>query len=184
MQDSFTSNKPYLFRAIYEWLLDNNGTPYILVDASLPNVDVPLEHIQNGQIVLNASPGAIRDWLADNHAISFSARFSGKSRQIYVPMNAILAIYAQENGLGMAFPKVEEESEDSELVSEEGNTQLVESVEIDEETLSKEDESISNDNTLNGKSAGFSPEVVESESLQQKPSGERNRNSSHLKVVK
>ena len=115
-QESFSSNKPYLFRAIYEWLLDNDATPYILVDAGSPDVQVPAEHIQNGQIVLNASPSAIRNWAVDNEALSFDARFSGKSRQIYVPMNSILAIYAQENGLGMAFPSIDENS--AELDSE------------------------------------------------------------------
>ena len=109
-EENFTSNKPYLFRAIYEWLLDNNATPYLLVDTTKPNVDVPQEHIQNDQIVLNASPSAVRNWHVDNEAISFSARFAGVSRQIYVPMVALMAIYSQENGLGMAFP-VQEESE-------------------------------------------------------------------------
>lgn len=116
-EENFTSNKPYLFRAIYEWLLDNNATPYLLVDTTKPYVDVPQEHIQNDQIVLNASPSAVRNWHVDNDAISFSARFAGVSRQIYVPMIALMAIYSQENGLGMAFP-VQDESELEESVSE------------------------------------------------------------------
>ena len=100
----FTSNKPYLFRALYEWILDNDATPYLLVDATQINVQVPREHVKNGQIVLNASPSAIQGWLVDNSAISFSARFSGKAQYIYIPMKSLLAVYAQENGLGMAFP--------------------------------------------------------------------------------
>lgn len=102
--NQFSSNKPYLFRAILEWLLDNDSTPYILVDASHPDVKVPNEHVKDQQIVLNISPAAIQHWHVDNFSLSFSARFSGRVRQIYVPMDALMAIYAQENGLGMAFP--------------------------------------------------------------------------------
>lgn len=101
---SYTSNKPYMFRAILDWLLDNDATPYILVDTTKSYVEVPEEHIKDGQIVLNITPSAIQNWHADEKAISFNARFSGSARQIYVPMNALMAIYAQENGQGMAFP--------------------------------------------------------------------------------
>ncbi len=107
---AFSSNKPYLFRGIYQWILDNEGTPYLLVDAMQANVQVPQEHVKDGQIILNVSPNAIQGWFSDNEAISFSARFSGKAQQIYIPMNALLAIYAQENSLGMAFPEVVEEA--------------------------------------------------------------------------
>lgn len=103
INSQFSSNKPYLFRALYQWILDNDGTPYLLVDATQLNVQVPREHVKNGQIVLNASPGAIQAWFVDNTAISFSARFSGKAQNIYIPMRSLLAVYAQENGLGMAF---------------------------------------------------------------------------------
>ncbi|MGX5174707.1 ClpXP protease specificity-enhancing factor [Aliikangiella sp. IMCC44653] len=103
----FTSNKPYLFRGILDWILDNEATPYILVDATKVGVDVPQEHIKDGQIVLNVNPSAVQNWLVDNQAISFNARFSGASRSIYVPMYALLAVYAQENGQGMAFPEEE-----------------------------------------------------------------------------
>lgn len=105
----FTSNKPYLFRAILDWLLDNDATPYILVDATKKHVEVPLEHVKDGQIVLNINPSAVQNWQVDNYSIMFSARFSGVARQIYVPMNALMAVYAQENGLGMAFPAQEED---------------------------------------------------------------------------
>lgn len=107
----FSSNKPYLFRAILDWLLDNEATPYILVDATKKHVEVPQEHVKDGQIVLNINPSAVQNWQVDNYAIMFSARFSGVARQIYVPMNALMAVYAQENGLGMAFPAQEEEEE-------------------------------------------------------------------------
>lgn len=109
----FSSNKPYLFRAIFEWLLDNEAVPYILVDTTKPFVNVPQEHIKDGQIVLNISPSAVQNWHVDNEVISFSARFGGVARQIYVPMNALMAIYDQENGLGMAFPAQEHEDDTS-----------------------------------------------------------------------
>jgi len=105
IDSQFSSNKPYLLRALYEWILDNDATPYLLVDASKNDVQVPIQHVKDGQIVLNASPGAIQGWFVDNTAISFSARFSGKAQSIYIPMKSLLAIYAQENGLGMAFPE-------------------------------------------------------------------------------
>ncbi len=107
----YTSNKPYLFRAILDWLLDNDATPHILVDAKVVGVEVPQEHIKDGQIVLNINPSAVQNWLADNDAISFNARFAGQPRSIYVPMAALLAVYAQENGQGMAFPPAEDELE-------------------------------------------------------------------------
>lgn len=116
---SFSSNKPYLFRGIYDWILDNDGTPYLLVDANHELAQVPNEHVKDGQIILNASPDAIQNWFSDNEAVSFSARFSGKSQQIYIPMDALLAIYAQENSLGMAFPEsIEKEATEKENISE------------------------------------------------------------------
>lgn len=112
----FTSNKPYLFRAVYQWILDNDATPYLLVDATQDKVQVPWEHVKDGQIVLNTIPSAIQNWYEDNDVISFSARFSGKAQTIYIPMNALLAVYAQENGMGMAFP---DEMASEEVLSEE-----------------------------------------------------------------
>jgi len=106
---NFTSNKPYLFRAILDWLLDNDAVPYILVDANIAFVEVPREFIKDGQIVLNVNPSAIQNWHVAQEGISFSARFSGSARQIYVPMNALMAVYSQENGQGMAFPSQENE---------------------------------------------------------------------------
>lgn len=100
----FTANKPYLFRATFEWLLDNNATPYLLVDTSKQQVEVPQQHIKDKQIVLNASPSAVQNWHVDNDAISFSARFSGVAQNIYIPMDALLAVYDQSTGRGMAFP--------------------------------------------------------------------------------
>ena len=98
-----TSSRPYLIRAIYEWLSDNQLTPHFAVDATQPRVDVPKEHIKDGQIVLNVSKEAVRDLHIDNTAVTFSARFSGKVCHLYVPVLAVLAVYAAENGRGMVF---------------------------------------------------------------------------------
>lgn len=97
------SSRPYLARALYEWLLDNELTPYLVVDATRPGVEVPRDAVQNGQIVLNASPTAVRDFFMENQAIGFSARFGGQPMQIMIPIDALLAVYASENGAGMVF---------------------------------------------------------------------------------
>ncbi|MBL8300241.1 MAG: ClpXP protease specificity-enhancing factor [Rhodanobacteraceae bacterium] len=99
-----TSNVPYLIRAIHEWIGDNNLTPYLLVDAAWPGVLVPPQAAKDGRVVLNIAPRAVagleiaRDW------IRFNARFGGVSHRVEVPLGAVLAIYAQENGQGMMFP--------------------------------------------------------------------------------
>lgn len=89
--------RPYLFRAFYEWIVDNGMTPYILVNAEAEDVNVPRQHIKDGKIVLNVSPVAVHDYILDNDALSFSARFGGVSFYIYCPMYAIEAVYAQES---------------------------------------------------------------------------------------
>jgi stringent starvation protein B len=96
-------SRPYLIRALHEWILDNDCTPYILVDALSPMVEVPREHVHDGQIVLNISPQAVRDLEVSNESITFEARFGGVPRQLYVPILFVLAIYAKENGQGMVF---------------------------------------------------------------------------------
>lgn len=103
-----TPSRPYLVRAIYEWLNDNNMTPHVLVDAAKPGVQVPAAYVQDGRIVLNIVPGAVRDLFIHNDALSFSARFGGVPMQVHVPMPAILAIYARENGQGMFFDENED----------------------------------------------------------------------------
>jgi stringent starvation protein B len=103
-----TSSRPYLLRAIYEWLNDNNLTPHILIDATRPGVTVPVAHVKDGRIVLNVAPGAVRDLFMNNDAVSFSARFGGVPMQIMAPMASVLAIYARENGQGMFFDENEE----------------------------------------------------------------------------
>lgn len=98
-----SSSRPYLIRGLYEWLADNDLTPYLAVDATIENVMVPSQHIQDGQIVLNIAMSAVRELDISNEAITFSARFGGVPQQVYVPTAAVLAIYAKENGQGMAF---------------------------------------------------------------------------------
>ncbi|RDH81349.1 MAG: ClpXP protease specificity-enhancing factor [endosymbiont of Galathealinum brachiosum] len=98
-----TSSRSYLIRALYQWIVDNGVTPYILVDALIQGVDVPQQHIQDNKIVLNIAPMAVEGLTLGDDAISFSARFSGKSVNLLVPTEAVLAIYARENGQGMMF---------------------------------------------------------------------------------
>lgn len=103
-----TSNRPYLLRAFYEWIVDNNCTPYLVVDATYPTVKVPTQHIQNGQIVLNISPGAVGNLQLGNDAVTFNARFGGQPFALYIPIRAALAIYARENGAGTMFSPEED----------------------------------------------------------------------------
>ncbi len=97
------SSRPYILRALHEWIVDNECTPYILVDVNYPQVKVPPGHAEDGQIVLNTAPAAVRYFEIDNQAVSFEALFSGSPFSLYVPIDAILAIYARENGRGMFF---------------------------------------------------------------------------------
>jgi len=98
-----TSTRPYLLRALHEWCTDNGYTPYVavLVDET---VQVPQEYVKNGEIVLNVSYDATSGMKLGNEFIEFKARFAGTAREIIVPVNRVLAIYARENGQGMAFP--------------------------------------------------------------------------------
>ena len=98
-----TSSRPYLVRAIYQWITDNGMTPHLLVDVSVEGVQVPTEHVQNGKIILNIAPMAISGLVLGDTEITFSARFSGKPRVLNVPIEAVLAVYAKENGQGMMF---------------------------------------------------------------------------------
>ena len=98
-----TSSQPYLIRAIYDWILDNNLTPYLLVNAENDYAMIPREYVEDGKIVLNINPSAISDLQLGNDYIMFNARFSGKAMEVSVPIVAVLAIYARENGQGMMF---------------------------------------------------------------------------------
>lgn len=105
-----TSNKPYLIRAIYDWIVDNNLTPYLSVNALHPEVQVPQEYVVDGKIVLNISPQACRGLHLENNRIVFTARFAGVTMQIVAIPAAVLAIYAKENGRGMEFGEEYEET--------------------------------------------------------------------------
>lgn len=98
-----TPSRPYLMRALHEWIQDNDCTPYVLVDAGLPGVIVPTDYIDNGQIVLNISTSAVRSLVINLEGLSFNARFGGVPMDVHVPLIAIMAIYARENGQGMVF---------------------------------------------------------------------------------
>ncbi|MCG3202336.1 MAG: Stringent starvation protein B [Gammaproteobacteria bacterium] len=102
---AMTSPKSYLLRAFYEWILDNSMTPYVLVDASAQGVSVPAEYVEDGKIILNIAPAAVQTLVMDRDQLSFSARFRGSSREVLVPMIAVRAVYAKENGRGMVFPE-------------------------------------------------------------------------------
>ncbi|HTT09131.1 MAG TPA: ClpXP protease specificity-enhancing factor [Gammaproteobacteria bacterium] len=102
-----TSPKSYLLRAFYDWIVDNGLTPYVLVDARQRGVEVPLQYVQDGKIILNIAPGAVHTLSMDPKGLSFSARFRGIAQDIHVPLPAIKAVYAKENGRGMVFPEDE-----------------------------------------------------------------------------
>lgn len=104
---NMSSSRPYLIRAIHEWIVDNGLTPYLLVDAQQDSVEVPTEFVEDGKIVLNVSPSAVTNLELGNDWISFQARFSGSSRHLVFPAAATLAIYARENGQGMMFGESE-----------------------------------------------------------------------------
>nr|WP_154659507.1 ClpXP protease specificity-enhancing factor [Arenimonas composti] len=99
-----SSNRPYLLRAINEWINDNGMTPYLLVDAERDGVQVPASAVKDGRVVLNIAPRAVAQLLIDNREVRFMARFGGVSQAVIVPMPAVLAIYAQETGQGMMLP--------------------------------------------------------------------------------
>ncbi len=105
-----SSLKPYLIRAIYEWILDNSLTPHLLVDADHPQAVLPEAFIEDGKIVLNIRPEATDAMSLGNEEIQFNARFSGQAMHIVVPISQVLAIYAKENGKGMIFDEEDEET--------------------------------------------------------------------------
>ncbi|MBO9481213.1 ClpXP protease specificity-enhancing factor [Salinisphaera sp. G21_0] len=117
---TMTSSRSYIARALYEWILDNDCTPYILVDAYRRGVEVPQEFVKDGQIVLNISPTAVRALNIGNDYIMFDGRFGGRALTITVPVPALMAIYAQENGQGMVFEAepLDEQEEAEEIQAE------------------------------------------------------------------
>ena len=101
---AMTSHRPYLLRALNDWIADNGMTPHLLVDATRPGVQVPTQAVSDGKVVLNIAERAVARLLIDNDAVSFTARFGGVSHPVVVPISAVLAIYARETGQGMALP--------------------------------------------------------------------------------
>lgn len=101
--EQMTSSRPYLIRALYEWIVDNDFTPYMLVDASTGQVEVPRTFVENDRIILNISPDATHSLVLGNDAVTFNARFSGAAMDVLVPVSCVVAIYARENGQGMMF---------------------------------------------------------------------------------
>lgn len=100
---SITPTRPYMVRALYQWIEDNALTPYLMVDATADNVQIPREHVQDGRIVLNIASRATGNMSMENDYIHFSARFGGVSQEIWVPLQAVMGIYAKENSQGMFF---------------------------------------------------------------------------------
>jgi stringent starvation protein B len=98
-----TSRRPYLLRAMHEWITDNNQTPHLVVDANIEGVEVPRQYVQEGKIILNVSHSATSGLVLNNQQVRFRARFSGATHDVLVPMAAVLGIYARETGQGMIF---------------------------------------------------------------------------------
>ncbi|MCW8330471.1 ClpXP protease specificity-enhancing factor [Photobacterium sp. SDRW27] len=135
--EKMTPRRPYLARAFYDWLVDNDLTPHLVVDATLPGVKVPMEFVSDGQIVLNIAPRAVGNLELGNEAISFNARFSGRPHSVIVPMYAALAIYARENGAGTMFepePAYAADMTDIEITDDESHYEEI--ADTAEETLS------------------------------------------------
>jgi stringent starvation protein B len=102
-QGGMSSSRPYLIRALYEWIVDNGCTPHLLADAQASVAEVPQHYVENGRIILNLGPTAVRGLELGNDWIEFDARFGGVAMHVRLPVRAALAIYARENGQGMVF---------------------------------------------------------------------------------
>ncbi|MBU0654428.1 MAG: ClpXP protease specificity-enhancing factor [Gammaproteobacteria bacterium] len=118
---STTPKRPYLLRAFYEWIVDNNMTPHILVDARSSEVSVPRQFVKDGNIVLNVSMTAANNLMMDNDKMTFSARFGGKAFSIWLPMWSIMAIYSRETQEGISFPP-DEYTDSTEYLADAGQT--------------------------------------------------------------
>ena len=109
------SSRPYLLRAIHEWIIDSDCTPFLLVNADAPGVQVPRQHVENDKIILNTGQTATEGLVIGDDEVTFNARFSGKAQTVVAPIGAVLAIYARENGQGMLF---NDESGETEVTAE------------------------------------------------------------------
>ncbi len=108
MSGEMTPNRPYLLRALYEWISDNAMTPHILVDVGFTGVDVPEQAVQKGKVILNIDKAAVHELKIGNEWLTFTARFTGRKHVVSVPLEAVLAIYSKENGQGMMFAQDDE----------------------------------------------------------------------------
>jgi len=124
------SSRPYIMRALYEWIVDNDFTPYILVDASMADVMVPQQFVKENQIVLNISPDAVVDLSISNQAVAFNGRFGGVATDVFVPISAVVGIYARENGQGMVFDPEDAVSPPDDLPPEPGKPERRPSLKI------------------------------------------------------
>ncbi len=123
-----SSSRPFLIRALYEWIVVNNCSPYLLVNAKVEGAVVPQEYVSKDKIILNIAPKAVRDLQLGNQTVEFSARFAGKSFAVSVPIKAVMAIYAIENGRGMVFSDDDEEGpapEDADPKASRANLKVV-----------------------------------------------------------
>ena len=100
---TMSSSRPYIVRALYDWIMENDCTPYIQVNAFVAGVEVPQEHVKDGQIILNISPNAVQNLFIRDQAIDFDGRFAGIPKSVFVPIAAVMGIYAKESGQGMVF---------------------------------------------------------------------------------
>jgi stringent starvation protein B len=108
MTDQDSSQRPYLVRAMHEWMTDAGKTPHLVIDASVPGVQIPAEHVKDGKIVLNSSYSATKNLVIGNDVVELEARFGGRPYQISAPIDAVLGIYARETGEGMLFTDQED----------------------------------------------------------------------------
>jgi len=120
MPDAMTSNRPYLLRAFYEWIVDNGMTPHLLVDAACRDVIVPSQCVVDNRIILNIHPQAVHNLELGNDRIVFGARFGGRPCQISLPVDAVIAIYARENGKGLIFPEEKPGAESNDVKTPSG----------------------------------------------------------------
>jgi len=104
-------SRPYLIRAIYEWISDNGLTPYLLVNVQVPGCQIPEQHVNEGKIILNIRDEAVQDLQLGNEWVTFNARVSGVPMEVNIPIQAVLAIYARENGQGMGWDEVNEDND-------------------------------------------------------------------------
>ncbi|KJY82222.1 peptidase [Vibrio galatheae] len=133
---NMTPRRPYMLRAFYDWLVDNDLTPHLVVEADLPGVRVPVEFVQDGQIILNIAPRAVGNLELGNEAITFNARFSGRPHSVIVPLYAVQAIYARENGAGTMFePEEAYMAEYEEDDMQGGDQPLTVATELEPETV-------------------------------------------------